>query len=205
MATTPKVTTTSGPSVLTAEQVAAASVEDVIAWLHSSPDGLSSAEAAARLSQYGPNAVRTHHVNALAVLGRQLNNAVLILLAATAVVSFFLGDSTQAVIIGVILAVSVGLGFRQRVPRRTGGGGAALRDPPQRGGAPRRRIRHQVDVTDLVPGDVIQLTLGEVVPADVRLLEVNRPGMQREHPDRRVDCRSEKSPQPVPAGAELAD
>ena len=136
MATTPKVTTTSGPCVLTAEQVAAASVEDVIAWLHSSPDGLSSAAAATRLSQYGPNAIRTHHVNALAILGRQLNNAVLILLAATAAVSFFLGDSTQAVIIGVIMAVSVGLGFHQRVPRRTGGCCFAFRDAPQRGGAP---------------------------------------------------------------------
>ena len=97
--------------MLTAERVAAASVEDVIAWLHSSRDGLSSAEAAGRLSQYGPNAVRTHHVNAFAILGRQLNNAVLILLLGTAVVSFFLGDNTQAVIIGVIMAVSVGLGF----------------------------------------------------------------------------------------------
>ena len=46
-----------------------------------------------------------------AVLGRQLRNAVLILLAATAVVSFFLGDSTQAIIIGVILVASIGLGF----------------------------------------------------------------------------------------------
>lgn len=45
------------------------------------------------------------------MLRRQLNNAVLGLLAVTAVASFFLGDSTQAVIIGIILAVSIGLGF----------------------------------------------------------------------------------------------
>ena len=63
------------------------------------------------MAQHGPNAIRTHHVSAWAVLGRQLNNAVLILLAVTAVLSYFLGDNNQALIIGVILAASIGLGF----------------------------------------------------------------------------------------------
>ena len=186
MATTPKVTTTSGPCVLTAEQVAAASVDDVIGWLDSSAEGLSSAEAAARLAHYGPNAVRTHHVNALAVLGRQLNNAVLILLAGTAAVSFFLGDSTQAIIIGVILAVSIGLGFINEY--RAERAAAALHSGVRHTAVARRDGAFvTIDVTELVPGDVIRLSLGEVVPADVRLIEVNRPGMQRKHPDRRID------------------
>jgi P-type Mg2+ transporter len=203
VATTPKVTTTSGPSVLTAEQVAAASVEDIIAWLHSSPDGLSSAEAAARLSQYGPNAVRTHHVNAFAILGRQLNNAVLLLLAGTAVVSFFLGDSTQAVIIGVIMAVSVGLGFFNEY--RAERAAAALHSGMRHSAVVRREGECvTIDVTNLVPGDVIRLTLGEVVPADVQLidatgLECNESILTGE------STGSEKSPQSVPAGAELAD
>ena len=59
----------------------------------------------------GRNVIRTHRVSAWAVLGRQLNNAVLILLAVTAVLSYFLGDHNQALIIGVILAASIGLGF----------------------------------------------------------------------------------------------
>ncbi|TVX97549.1 hypothetical protein FPV58_22265 [Mycolicibacterium porcinum] len=42
------------------------------------------------MDRFGPNAVRTHRVNAAEVLKRQLNNAVLALLAATAVISFFL-------------------------------------------------------------------------------------------------------------------
>src|SRR6516225_3014478 len=101
MSLTPKVTTAPDSAALTVKQVAAAPVDEVLQWLDSSAAGLSSAEASARLARYGPNAVRTHHVNALAVLGRQLRNAVLILL----------GDSIQAVIIGVILAASIGLGF----------------------------------------------------------------------------------------------
>ncbi len=77
----------------------------------SSRPGLTAAEAAARLARYGPNSVRTHRASAWAVLRRQLNNAVLALLALTAAVSYFLGDRTQALIIGIILVVSIGLGF----------------------------------------------------------------------------------------------
>ena len=111
MSMTPKAPTPAPPETLTAERVAAAAIDEVMGWVDSSAQGLSSAEVSARLARYGPNAVRTHHVNALAVLGRQLRSAVLILLAGTAVVSYFLGDSTQAIIIGVILAASIGLGF----------------------------------------------------------------------------------------------
>ena len=50
-----------------------------------------------------------------------------------------------------------------------------------RDGAPGR-----VDVTDLVPGDVVELRLGDIVPADLRLLEVDRPGVRRVGADRRV-------------------
>jgi len=96
---------------LTAPRAASAPLDEVLRWLKGSADGLSGAEASARLLRYGPNAVRTHRVSAIAVLGRQLRSAVLGLLAATAVVSFFLGDSKQAIIIGIILAASIGLGF----------------------------------------------------------------------------------------------
>lgn len=139
--------------------------------LDSSADGLSSAEAAERLRRYGPNALRTHRVSAIAVLGRQLRSAVLGLLAATAVVSFFLGDTTQATIIGVILAASIGLGFvnEYRAERAT----AALHSRVHYFALARRDGRFvKVDVTELVPGDVIRLSLGETVPADLRLIEV---------------------------------
>ena len=96
---------------LTTARVASAPVDVVMGWLDSSAQGLSSTDVSARRERYGPNAVRTHHVKALAVLGRQLRSAVLILLAGTAAASYFLGDSLQAIIIGVILAASIGLGF----------------------------------------------------------------------------------------------
>ena len=79
MSMTPRAPTPAPPDTLTAARVAAAPGDEVIGWLASSAQGLSSAEVSARRARYGPNAVRTHHVNAFAVLGRQLRSAVLIL------------------------------------------------------------------------------------------------------------------------------
>ncbi|MEY8017842.1 magnesium-translocating P-type ATPase [Mycobacterium servetii] len=190
-------------SELSTGAVAAAPVADVLRRLDTSAAGLSGAQAAARMERYGPNAVRTHHVNALAVLGRQLRNAVLILLGGTAVVSYFLGDSMQAVIIGIILAASIGLGFLNEY--RAERAAAALHAGVHHNAVVRRDGRFvTVDVTALVPGDVVRLSLGEAVPADVRLIDVN--GLEcNESILTGESTGSEKSPQPVPAGTELAE
>jgi Mg2+-importing ATPase len=193
----------SGSPALTAEAVAAAPLADVLGWLATSSDGLSSSEAAVRLTRVGPNSLRTHRVSAWAVLRRQLNNAVLILLAVTAVVSYFLGDSTQAVIIGIILAVSIGLGFlnEYRAERAT----AALHSRVRHNAVVRRDGRYvKLDVNELVPGDVIELTLGELVPADVRLITVN--GLEcNESILTGESTAAEKSAVPPPPDASLAD
>ncbi|KKC02413.1 magnesium-translocating P-type ATPase [Mycobacterium nebraskense] len=184
-------------------RVAAAPVDEVLRRLDSSAAGLSSAEAAARLARYGPNAVRTHHVNVLAVLGRQLRNAVLILLAGTAVVSYFLGDSMQAVIIGIILVASIGLGFINEY--RAERAAADLHASVHHNAVVRRDGEFvALAVTALVPGDVIRLSLGEAVPADVRLIDVS--GLEcNESILTGESTGSEKSPQPVPSGTDLAD
>jgi Mg2+-importing ATPase len=188
---------------LTAAGVSSAPLADALRWLDTSAEGLSSAEASARLLRYGPNSVRTHRVSAIAVLGRQLRSAVLGLLAATAVVSFFLGDSKQAIIIGVILAASIGLGFvnEYRAERAS----AALHSAVHHTAVVRRDGRFdRVDVNELVPGDVIRLALGEAVPADVRLIDVN--GLEcNESILSGESAASEKSLQPANAVAGLTD
>jgi Mg2+-importing ATPase len=166
------VTTAVNEELFGQQDAANAAVAEVLRLLSTSRDGLSSAEADSRLARVGPNSVRTHRVSALAVLLRQLNNAVLGLLAVTAVLSFFLGDSTQAVIICVILIVSIGLGFvnEYRAERTT----AALHSRVRHDAVVRRDGRRtKIDVNALVPGDVIQLEMGQLIPADVRLIEVN--------------------------------
>jgi Mg2+-importing ATPase len=202
MSLAPKVTAPDS-QMLSTKLVAAAPVDDVLRWLDSSAAGLSSAEASARLARHGPNAVRTHHVNALAVLGRQLRNAVLVLLAGTALVSYFLGDSMQAVIIGVILAASIGLGFINEY--RAERAAAELHAGVHHNALVRRDGEFvTLAVTALVPGDVVRLSLGEAVPADVRLIDVS--GLEcNESILTGESTGSEKSPQPVPTGTELAE
>jgi magnesium-transporting ATPase (P-type) len=99
------------PSPLTAAEAAALGADDVLDRLGSRTPGLPEGEAARRLRVVGPNAVRSHWVHALSVLASQLRSPLLMLLAVTALASAFLGQASDAVIIGVILAASVSLGF----------------------------------------------------------------------------------------------
>ncbi len=143
--------------------------ERVMRGLGVGEDGLPVAEAARRLARYGPNAVSTHRARLLPVLWHQLRSPLLGLLLVTAVASSFVGQRSDAVIIGVILALSVGLGLVNEY--RAEKSAEALHS----------QIRHRalvvrdgqpvaVDVTALVPGDIVHLRLGDIVPADVRLL-----------------------------------
>ena len=91
---------------------AAATTAQVLRAVGTTADGLAAAEAARRLTAAGPNAVRTHQARLLPVLGRQLRSPLLLLLlAVTAAASYFVGERSDALIIGIILAASVGLGF----------------------------------------------------------------------------------------------
>jgi Mg2+-importing ATPase len=103
--------TAAAVSPLTAAAAAALSVTDVLDRLGSGPGGLRADEAQRRLQTAGPNAVRSHRARAWPVLARQLRSPLLVLLAVTALASAFVGQGSDAVIIGTILMASVGLGF----------------------------------------------------------------------------------------------
>lgn len=172
MTQTARPTGTDAPGALELVDAARRDAGAVLTALGTTSAGLAADAVTSRLRRYGPNAIREHRATAARVLGRQLNSPLLWLLAATAIASFFLGDQTDATIIGIILLVSVALGFANEYrAERTA---ASLHD----------RIRHtatvvrdgspaEVDVTALVPGDVVRLQLGQIVPADVRLLDVH--------------------------------
>ncbi len=145
---------------------------DVLARLGTSDTGLTSTEAAERLAQLGPNALRTHKVRALSVLAAQVRNPLLLLLLVAAAVSGLTGDPTDAVIIAVIVALSVGLGFINEY--RAEVAVAELHARIKREADVWRDGREQrLEVISLVPGDVVSLRVGALVPADLRLLEVN--------------------------------
>ena len=203
MTTPAEHSTTAADNRVPLARAASSSSGQLLAQLATSPQGLSTAEAASRREAYGPNAFPAHRVSAWKILERQLGNAVLLLLAGTAIVSAFLGDTTQSIIIGIILVISVGLGFinEYRAERAT----QALHSRVQHSAVARRDGRYvKLDVTDLVPGDVIRLTLGEAVPADVRLLEVQ--GLEcNEGLLTGESAAAVKSAEPVPPGTALAE
>ena len=138
----------------------------------SSETGLADAEAARRLEAEGPNLIAQAHVTAFGILLAQLRNPLLLLLLAAAAVSGLTGDPTDAGIIAAIVAMSVGLSFFNEY--RSAKAVAALHGDIHyqalvwRGGA-----QGQIDVTELVRGDVVALRVGGVVPADLRLIETN--------------------------------
>src|SRR5690242_5577322 len=191
------------PSPVTTAEAAALGADDVLARLGSGAPGLQEGEAARRLRATGPNAVRSHRVNAWSELASQLRSPLLILLAVTALASAFLGQSSDAIIIGVILAASVGMGFVNEY--KAAKTAEALHSSVRhrcvvlRDGHPRT-----MDVTDLVPGDVVDLQLGQVVPADLRLLAVA--GLECDESVLTGESLpAEKSPGPVAAGMPLAE
>ena len=147
--------------------------------------------------------MRSHRAHALPVLARQLRSPLLMLLAVTALASFFVGERSDALIIGVILLASVGLGFVNEY--RAEKAAEALHSQVHhrcivlRDGHPQ-----SVDVTQLVPGDVVDVQLGEVVPADLRLLATA--GLECEESVLTGESLpADKSTDPVPAGTPLAE
>jgi Mg2+-importing ATPase len=146
---------------------------DVLERLGTTASGLSQAEAERRLATSGRNVLATHRVTAFGVLMRQVRNPLLILLVSAAAVSGATGDPTDATIITAIVVLSVGLGFvnEYRSERAVAALHANIRHEAlvTRDGGERR-----VDVRDLVPGDIVALRIGDVVAADVRLLETAR-------------------------------
>jgi P-type Mg2+ transporter len=152
--------------------IASLDADAALARLASGPLGLSAAEAADRLANVGANVLAVHRVRATAVLWRQVKSPILVLLLVAAIVSGFTGGATNAVIIGVIVALSVGLGFVNEF--RAANAMSALRSRiSQSVMVYRDDVATKEDVSRLVPGDVIELTLGSLVPADVRLLRVD--------------------------------
>jgi Mg2+-importing ATPase len=177
--------------------------EQVLRGLGVDPDGLSAGEARLRLARYGPNAVSTHRARLLLVLWHQLRSPLLGLLLAAAVASYFVGERSDAVIIGVIVALSVGLGFVNEY--RAEKAAEALHSQIHhqalaiRGGHP-----VAVDVTALVPGDLVDLRLGDIVPADVRLLQAS--GLECDESVLTGESLPvDKNTEPVPAGTPLAE
>jgi Ca2+-transporting ATPase len=147
------------------------SVSDALTQLRSQTRGLTTAEAQARLQQFGPNELQAaRRVSPWEILLEQFKNVLILILLGATAISLFLGHGVESIVIAVIVLFAVVLGFIQeyRAERAI----EALRQMA----APtatvlREASEFKIPARDLVPGDVILLHTGDRVPADARLLE----------------------------------
>ena len=132
--------------------------------------GLTSAEAADRLAKDGPNTIggggrRT----LLAILVAQVASPLVLILVAASLVSLVVGDNVTAGIILAIVGMSAALGFVQEARSETAVAALqarlTLHATVVRDGTPR-----ELPIHDVVCGDLVTLSAGDIVPADVRFL-----------------------------------
>jgi P-type Mg2+ transporter len=147
-------------------------VPAVLLRLRTSDRGLDAPEARHRLEVVGPNAIVSHGARPWAVLARQLRNPLLLLLVTAALVSVVVGQEIDAGIILGISGLSIGLGFVNEY--RSEHAIEELHSSVRHRAVVIRLGRTiDVDVVELVPGDVTRLEVGDVVPADVRIIASN--------------------------------
>lgn len=145
-------------------------VEDSLARLGTTSQGLSPADAAGRREQYGPNRFETLRPTPLVtILARQFRSLLVLLLVVAAGVSFASGDPRDAWAILVVLLLNTAVGFTTEWrARRAMEGLLALE--VGRAWAVRGGRLLELGAEELVPGDVIAVEAGHTVPADARLL-----------------------------------
>ncbi len=138
--------------------------------LETSPKGLSAAEARRRLDQYGPNELHEEAVNPLLKFLTYFWGPIPWMIEAAILLSAMVQHWADLVIISVLLVVNAVVGFWEEY--QAGNAIAALKGRL----ALRAKVRRDgawttVPARELVPGDCIRVRLGDIVPADVRLLD----------------------------------
>jgi Mg2+-importing ATPase len=144
---------------------------DLLASLHSKPEGLSAEEAAQRLSQLGPNTLEVKKkATALGLFLSQFKSPIVLILLFATGVSAVLKDWVDALIILAIVLGSALLSFFQEYSASTAAeklrAQVTVKATVLRDGQPKSILAEEV-----VPGDVVQLSAGNLVPADGVLLE----------------------------------
>lgn len=142
----------------------------VYARLATRAEGLTGSEAAIRLAEHGPNVLaRDQRPGLLKLLWRGLLNPLVILLAVLSTISFATGDVRAGAMMVFMIVLSLGLKLIQE--SKAGNAAAKLKAMISvtatvlRDGAPA-----EIPVSQLVPGDVVQLAAGDMIPGDVRIV-----------------------------------
>jgi P-type Mg2+ transporter len=155
-------------------RAAALAVPEVLSELESGLHGLTEEEAQRRLEEYGPNVVAYEdRFTRLRLFVKACLNPLVILLSVLAIVSFATAETTSDMVSGTLMVVMVVLGVSLRFVQEARADAAAaklkamihvtatvIRDGKEK----------EIPLADLVPGDVVRLAAGDMIPADIRIL-----------------------------------
>jgi Ca2+-transporting ATPase len=146
--------------------------EKVFEKLKTSSTGITSADATERLKEYGPNKLpEGKGVGALTIIIHQFTSPLIYILMVAAVITAFLGDYIDTGVIVGILIINAIVGFIQEYKAESSV--KALKNMVV---AKARVLRdgkeNEIASEDIVPGDIVFLTSGAKVPADLRLIDV---------------------------------
>ena len=146
-------------------------VAEIVAALGSDADsGLPAADAAERLSRYGPNEISKEKPPSVsAVAAQQLRDPMNIMLIAVVAVSFVIGEVSTGVIVALLILLNVVLGTRQELKARASIDALANLQVPQ-AKVVRDGSVALVPAVDVVPGDIVAVEAGDIVPADGRIV-----------------------------------
>jgi Ca2+-transporting ATPase len=133
-------------------------------------EGLTAAAAADRLAQHGPNRITAEPQPSMgAVALAQLRDPMNIMLVAVTVVSFVIGEVSTGTIVALLIVLNVVLGSRQELKARASVDALSNLQVPQAKVVRDGTVR-LVPAVEIVPGDVVQVEAGDIVPADGRIL-----------------------------------
>jgi P-type Ca2+ transporter type 2C len=145
--------------------------EEVLESFRSGRDGLTAADAAARLSEHGPNKlVEKRKKSAFMMFLDQFKDLMIIILLAAALVAGFIGELTDTLVIIAIVIANAVIGFIQEFRAEKAMEALKAMASPQTT-VIRDGMITKINSQDLVPGDIVALEAGSVVPADIRLIE----------------------------------
>jgi P-type Mg2+ transporter len=162
-----------GATTISKRTAAASAPAKLLRQLGSSPAGLDAGQVARQRSACGPNTLTKDRATALRVLVRQFESPLVYLLLLAAGLSFATRDVSDGSIITAILVINAALGFSQEY--RSQRAVQKLSHLISNKVAVRRDGFGQIiDTGDLVPGDIVTLKEGGVVPADLKLIEAAR-------------------------------
>lgn len=144
---------------------------DVAARLGTSADtGLTGAEAAARLAIHGPNALtRERSASVWQVALSQFRDPMTLMLVVVAIVSIVIGQASTAGVVIALVLLNVVMGTNQELKARASVQALASMQVP-RARVLRDGVITTIPAVDLVPGDIVSVEAGDIVPADGRIV-----------------------------------